>query len=233
MKKYIVALLALVMCMSLCACGGGTTTPEGSEGEPSTPENAQQTKDELLAAASPLTRDELEKSIGNLAYAKSLIGNTYTFGGEIWTVEEDRAVITFYITEESSNYATAANVMVASLYLSSDELISLEVEQRLSFVGKLDDVSSHEETIPDWGTQTVVDMVFKNATIVSDRFEQTGKLHSQNASYGDNAWNIEFPGNPYLTVVHFREDVSPYKGQEITYSYRVTSEGVVDAYIVE
>ena len=76
-------------------------------------------------------------------------------------------------------------------------------------------------------------MVFKSVAIVSDRFERTGTLDSQNTSYGENAWNIKFPGNSYLAVVHFRDDVSPYIGQEITYSYKKTSEGAVDAYIVE
>ena len=235
MKKAISLLLVLAMCLSLCACGGGNDTPETTEAptKPTVPEEVKMTKDEMLNVAVPLTREEIDKSISNVAFAKSLIGNTYTFGGEVFSVAEDHAVITFYITDEQGAYGTAANVMVANLYLPLEELISLENQQRLSFVGQLNDVTTHDETIPDWGTQTVVNLVFKSVAIVSDRFEATGKLHSQNASYGEDAWNIKFPNSDYLSVVHFRDDVSAYKGQEITYSYKITSDGCVDAYIVE
>lgn len=233
MKKWIALLLTAVMCLSLVACGGkDSLTPAEDDSASAEPEKTETevtlTREEMLSSSKPLTREQIDKSIENIAFAKSLIGNVYTFGGTIESIEEDHAVIAFYIEDENGNYATVAN-----LYLPLDELISLEVEQRLSFVGKLEDVTSREENIPDWGTETIVEMIFKSAAVVSDRFEETGTLHSQNASYGENAWNIKFPNNDYLSVVHFRDDVSSYKGTEITYSYKITSEGCVDAYIVE
>lgn len=234
MKKRLSLLLALVMCLPLYACGGGNDASKTeAPTEITAPEETKMSKDEMLNVSTPLTREEIEKSIGNIAFAKNLIGNTYTFGGEVFSVAEDYAVVTFYIADEQGAYGTAANVMVANLYLPLEELISLENQQRLSFVGQLDDVNTHDETIPGWGTQTVVDLVFKSVAVVSDRFEATGKLHSQNASYGEDAWNIKFPDSDYLSVVHFRDDVSAYKGQEITYSYKITSDGCVDAYIIE
>ena len=235
MKKIISLLLVLVLCLSLCACGSGNSdTPDTPETTETTAlEEVKMSKDEMLDVATPLTKEEIDKSISNVAFAKSLIGNTYTFGGEVFSIAEDYAVITFYITDKQGAYGTAANVMVANLYLPLEELIALENQQRLSFVGQLDDVNTHDETIPDWGTQTVVDLVFKSVAVVSDRFEATGKLHSQNVSYGENAWNIKFSNSDYLSVVHFRDDVRAYKGQEITYSYKITSDGCVDAYIVE
>lgn len=235
MKKWIALLLAAVVCISLAACGekAPEATQATTEQAPAETEAALLTKDEMLGSAKPLTREEIEKSITNAAFAKSLVGNIYTFGGDVWSVTEDYAVVTFYIQTENGAYGTAANVMVAQLYLPQEDLIALENRQRLSFVGRLDDVSSHDETIPGWGTQTVVDLVFNSAAIVADRFEETGTLHSRNASYGEDAWNIKFPGNDYLAVVHFREDVSSFLGQEITYSYKVTGEGSIDAYIVE
>ena len=232
MKKTISLLLALVMCLSLCACGGRNDAPETSV-ETTAPEEVKMSKDEMLNVAIPLTRDDLDKSISNIAFAKTLIGNTYTFGGEVYSVAEDHAVVTFHITDEKGAYGTAANVMVANLYLPLDELVSLENQQGLNFVGQLEDVGTHEESIPGWGTETVTDMVFKNIAIVSDRFERTGTLRSRNASYGEDAWNIKFPDSDYLGVVHFRDDVSAYQGKEITYSYKITSDGCVDAYIVE
>ena len=232
MKKSIALLLALVLCLSLCACGGGNDAPETSV-ETTAPGEVKMSKDEMLNVAIPLTRDDLDKSISNIAFAKTLIGNTYTFGGEVYSVAEDHAVVTFHITDEKGAYGTAANVMVANLYLPLDELVSLENQQRLNFVGQLEDVGTHEELIPDWGAQTVTEMVFKNIAIASDRFESTGILRSRNASYGEDAWNIKFPDSDYLGVVHFRDDVSAYQGEEITYSYKITSDGCVDAYIIE
>ena len=124
--------------------------------------------------------------------------------------------------------------IVANLYLPTDELVPLELEQGFSFVGKLDDVySTREETLPGGGTTQVVKLEFKSAAIVSDRFERIGTLYSRNEDYGVNAWNVQFPGSIYMGVVHFRDDVSDYQGEEITYSYMLTSEGAVDAYILE
>lgn len=187
----------------------------------------------MLALASPMKRDDISKSIENIAFEKSLVGNYYTFGGQIFSVAEDHAVVTFYIEDEQGTYGTTANVLVGNLYLPLDELISLEAKQRFLFVGKLDDVSTHDESIPDWGTQKVIDMQFHSCAIVGDRFERTGTLHSQNASYGPDAWNILPPGSSFSYVVHFRDDVSSYLGKTITFSYKHTSEGNIDAYIVE
>lgn len=243
MKKTISLLLALAMCLSLCACGSAKQETGSAEknGELEASANSEtqvelMSKEDMLSSADPLTRDEVDKSINNIAFAKSLIGNVYTFAGNIWSVEEDHAVITFYIQDENGNYVTAANVMVANLYLPLDELITLGSNDRLFFVGKLDDVSTHEESFPGMGTEKVVDMIFKSAAIVSDRFEESGKLHSKNENYsGDrkNAWYIEYPNNPYLSAVFFAEDVSAYKGQTITYSYKVVDGAYVDAQIVK
>ena len=220
------------------ACGGKAPEAEAEKEETTAETEAAKpatlTKDEMLGTAVALTRDEIDKSITNIAFAKSLIGTVYTFGGEIWSVEEDHAVITFYIPDgPNTAYGTASNVMVARLYLPLEELIQLEHQQRFNFVGRLDDVTTHQETIPDWGTDTVVDLVFESAAIVSDRFEKTGVLRSPNESYGNNSWNIKFENSDYLGLVYFAEDVSAYQGQEITYSYRYTLDGCVDAYIIE
>lgn len=60
----------------------------------------------MLSSARELTRDEIDKSISNIAFAKSLIGNIYTFNGDSVSVEEEYAAITFYINDENGNYGT-------------------------------------------------------------------------------------------------------------------------------
>ena len=246
MRKWSVLLAILISATLFCACGAQSRQPAKAddavmnqeselpeEDELSDEEQPLPTKDEMLLAASPMTTEEIEKSRDNLAYAKSLIGNTYTFVGSILSVDEDHAVILIGVMKDRYPYKVYGRGIVANLYLPTDVLVPLEAEQMFSFVGKLDDAHTIEEAFPGGGTTQVLEMEFKSAAIVSDRFERTGTLHSRNEDYGVNAWNVQFPGSIYMGVVHFRDDVSDYQGEEITYSYMLTSEGAVDAYILE
>lgn len=246
MRKWSVLLAILISATLFCACGAQSRQPAKAddavmnqeselpeEDELSDEEQPLPTKEEMLLAASPMTTEEIEKSMDNLAYAKSLIGNTYTFGGEILSVAEDHAVIHIAAMKDRYFYMVYSGGIVANLYLPRDVLVPLELEQGFSFVGKLDDVHTSEEALPGGGTMQVLEMEFKSAAIVSDRFERTGTLHSRNEDFGVNAWNVKFPDSIYMGVVHFRDDVSSYQGEEITYSYKSTSEGAVDAYILE
>lgn len=246
MRKWSVLLAILISATLFCACGAQSRQPAKAddavmnqeselpeEDELSDEEQPLLTKEEMLLAASPMTTEEIEKSRNNLAYAKSLIGNTYTFVGSILSVDEDHAVILIGVMKDRYPYKVYGRGIVANLYLPTDVLVPLEAEQMFSFVGKLDDAHTIEEAFPGGGTTQVLEMEFKSAAIVSDRFERTGTLHSRNEDYGVNAWNVEFPGSVYMEVVHFTGDVSSYQGEEITYSCKLTSEGDVDAYILE
>lgn len=246
MRKWSILLAILISATLFCACGTQSRQPAKAddavmnqeselpeEDELSDEEQPLPTKEEMLLAASPMTTEEIEKSRDNLAYAKSLIGNTYTFVGSILSVDEDHAVILIGVMKDRYPYKVYGRGIVANLYLPTDVLVPLEAEQMFSFVGKLDDAHTIEEAFPGGGTTQVLEMEFKSAAIVSNRFERTGTLHSRNEDYGVNAWNVEFPGSVYMEVVHFTGDVSSYQGEEITYSCKLTSEGDVDAYILE
>ena len=238
MKKVLSLLLALVMCLSLAACGSNDTNGNSSTEQQRENNSEQQessnviTKEEMISNAQPLTQDEIDKSWTNAAFAKSLIGNTYTFVGEISLIKEDHAVINSFFFEEYNTFTTGG--IDANVYLPLDELISLENQQKVSFVGILDDVISYEETVPvgqDSMTVTSTAMVFKSAAIVSDRFEATGILVNEDTA---GSWFIKkSPDSDHLFKVHFRDDVSAYEGQEITYSYKDIGDSWVDAYIVE
>ena len=53
MKKAISLLLALVMCLSLCACGGGSDTPETTEAPTETLPSATETEPLEIDVAKP------------------------------------------------------------------------------------------------------------------------------------------------------------------------------------
>lgn len=223
MKRWITLLLALVMCLSLCACGGG---------EEKASEKTKATKEELLAEAAPLTKADAEKAIDNVAFAESLEGKTYTFDGVVESVASDHAVVSLQITDEEGTLAISSYMMVAHVFLPKEDLTAMEAKQGFSFVGTLEKATTEEQDEAEYGTDTQVVLTFDSAAIVSDRFEDSGKLHSQNKSYGDDAWNIQYPGKSVLSVVHFSEDVSDYVGQEITFSYKIVDGSRVDAKIV-
>ena len=103
MKKAISLLLALVLCLSLCACGGGNETPNTTEAptETTAPEATKLTKEELLAKASSITNDEAKSALSNPAFAKSLVGNTYIIYGKVWNIEVDHLVIEIHTKDEN------------------------------------------------------------------------------------------------------------------------------------
>lgn len=83
MKKIISLIIITSLCvMSLVGCGNKKESNSQQE-ENNNSETATLTKDEMLNSAQALTREEINKSIENVAFAKSLIGNVYTFGGTI------------------------------------------------------------------------------------------------------------------------------------------------------
>ena len=229
MKKILVVLLAAVLILALFGCGNDSGTSDVAASEET--ENAVLDKDEMLNSAVALTRDDIEKATDNKAFASSLVGNIYTFAGEINSIEEDHAVIFFYVNDDQGSmlYGT----LYGDLYLPTDDLISMETEQKLWFVGKLDEVGSSNMQFYGGTSMDVPDLIFRDVAITGDRFESTGRLGTPNASYGSDAWNVFFFFFNVAYVVHFKDDVSSYEGKEIVFSYRDTSEGNVDAVIVE
>ena len=221
--------MALVLVLSLAACGGSDSGEENTTAV---------SKNDLLKKAKPLGMDGY-KAIDNMAFAKSLIGNTYTFDGMVISVEEEYARIEFKVNIELEEYTVDLSMweIYGDVYLSLSDLASLERFQIVNFVGKLTNVASLEQD-PSMhnGDDTSTELIFESAAIISDRFEATGKLHNKNTSYSGNAWDIEFPNNSYLKLVYFRDDVSTYKDKEITFSYKRFAGGIIedwkDAYII-
>lgn len=137
MKKVISLLLALVMCLSLCACGGGNDTPETTEAptETTAPAVSALTKDELLAKAVSITNDEVSSAMSNPAYAKTLVGKTFIIYGKVWNIEFDHVVISFIAFDENGkiiNYGGEG--LQVRAYLPEEELLSATLQSKVAIV---------------------------------------------------------------------------------------------------
>ena len=208
MKKTISLLLALVMCLSLCACGGGNDTPDTIV--TNAPEEAVPTKEELLAQALAVDYTTINNdSFDNLAKAKSLYCNaTLKLDGVVCEIKEDHVRI--------------GNGMSwgVSVYLPVEELIDLEKWQRIVVVGKTTDEIIEEANFT--GTLSLYQM--PEAYLVDDYFEYQVTLKGKNESY-DGAWNILLGDSNYANLVYFADgvDLSSYNtssngnpGEDIT-----------------
>ncbi len=226
MKRAFAILLALLMVLSLAACGGGSTTTPTPEPTPeATPEPTPEpkpTKEELLEISSAIKKNDLDKAFSNAAYAKSLVGNTYTFDGWVASIEADcvEIRITNKAQKEPSDYT-------AKVYLPTEDLIELENTQWISFVGTLGEVGSYEEEHGGYYgfdyTSTETLLVFYDAAIVSERFKKIGKIDSKlNLGYGYNAWYVALSDGT-KEIINFEEDVSSYKGNSVSFTYKYKS----------
>ena len=138
MKKTISLLLALIMCLSLCACGGGNDTPETEVPI----EETKIPKEELLSTATPMTQDVVEQILADKNYAKTLISNTYTFTACVRAEEENYVGVEIRVptvdgTLMGYDYHSALSFYV---YLPAEELESISYDDDITIVGKITDV---------------------------------------------------------------------------------------------
>ena len=169
MKKTISMLLALVMCLSLCACGGGNDTNETeAPTEITAPEEVKLTKDELLAIAEPLTQEVVAKAFENGAFAKTLEGETYTFEARVWSIEFDyvEVVIDSIVGEDGKKYRYSHDGLYFCLYLPTEELLEMG-KGSFNFVGKISEVQSVEHSLEgvEWEGLAVI---MKDAYIIEE-----------------------------------------------------------------
>lgn len=193
MKKAISLLLALVLCLSLCACGGGNETPETeAPSETTAPDVTKLSKEELLTQALAVDYTTINNdSFENLAKAKSLYCNaTLKLDGTVYEIKEDHVRIGNGLS------------WGVSVYLPTEELIDLEKWQRIVVVGKTTDEIIEEQSYA--GTLSLYQMT--EAYLVDDYFEYQVKLKGKNGSY-DGAWNILLGDSDYANLVYFADGV--------------------------
>lgn len=210
MKKVLSLILALVLCMSLCACAGGSDAPETTEAptETTVPENAMLSKEELDTLAVPFTEEDISDFSSNKALASTFVGNVYSFEGVVNSVQEDHVVFDFLIVNNGSYYNGMDH---AKVYLPTEELIELEQKQRVKVVGLVSSVSGNN-------------IVFENAYI-EQYYEITATLKGENHSY-EGSYNIKIGDSNVLKLVYFAKDVDlsgvNTDGDEITFLAKVT-----------
>ena len=127
MKKFLSLLLALVMCISLVACGGGKT------------------KEELLSEAIVLSPKQLiDEKFDNSARAKKEYQDKIVkMTGEIFDIDDNYVAIGFRYN----------GVKSTSIYvlLDSDSIAELEKNTEITVVGKMSvDGSGSGFTNPPW-----------------------------------------------------------------------------------
>ena len=151
MKRLIALLLAAVLALSLVACGG----------------ECSMTQEEMLEVAEE--KEFTDFTAGNKAYAESCIGDVYKMTGYVLSVSSDYVTLSrqtdSYFGDNGANYISPIYLYV---YLPTDKLANLTVNQEVSFVGEVTDVTEEEN---DFVSNKVVCLVIGNAYLIENTTE--------------------------------------------------------------
>lgn len=231
MKQNVTFLIIFLLCLLLWACSSSSAAAESAP--PAEPEASSErvsvemprlTKEEMLDLSLRMAQTTIERSLADKNYANSLIGTVYTFDGIICSLEADHAAVQFSINTIDGPFEPGADTIAAEVYLSPEELHSIEPLQKVCFVGKLDEVKTAAEKN--------FRMVFYSAAIVKDRLEDCGTISEQNTEYAPNTWNL-ISKNGEVRAITFSGNVDILKGAYIPYSYKLVDGRRVDAYPVD
>ncbi len=213
-KRFLALLLAAVLPLSLTACGGngnGAGSSDGASAEATT------SKEELLEQAENITFTELLTALqeNKLRAQETYVGNVYTYSECVTAIEEDYAELSGSV----------------KVYLPKDDLMNLNVDERITVVGTIDslDLTETSETINGFefsSTAPAVEM--KPAYYVDNRFEVTGpiemrymKLVELSGSVVDqtgleSAWLFEMSSDMGMVNLEEAIPVEHHVGQNIT-----------------
>ena len=152
MKRIITLMLTVAMCISLCACGGKVS------------------KEEMLKNAQEIDIIDLLEDYGeNSVRAKEThVGKTYTVTGYIFDIKDDYVILT-----ESRGYSSNFGLSSLHVYLSKDELTSLNANNRITVVGKIDEID-----IDNVKGTSLPYYKMNNAYCVYNEYEITGEVIS-------------------------------------------------------
>lgn len=226
MKKLIALLLAVILAISLCACGGGNETKETTE-EPT------ESASSAIVSCAGYAVEKLKSVLKN---PNSLIINN------LYAVDAEDCYI-FAIDYSAENGFGGMNRDY--LFLSVNEIENgfavrtygtgsfTEAENQkysAQFFAKYNKISG--AYILDPTTYQVLGIDVTNIdTTINQRVELVGKMKGEkreSTGYG-GAWDFELDGDPYLKVVYFAEgaDLEWYK-QFTGFPYEITISAIKD-----
>ena len=153
MKKAISLLLALAMCLGLCACGGGNHTPETTQAPTTVPTDPPVSREVLgLEACADFLRDQLKNpsslEVHKVRYVLTSTVNIYyeidytaenSFGG----ADRDTIYMTAFVTFGSEN--SKPNGRIDSNYKECTEnwgITEASIRSRKNFNEKASDVKT-------------------------------------------------------------------------------------------
>ena len=226
MKNISILIILLVLCLFLCACGSSAAAPEPTNPvvatEPSPTEPTMLTQEELVSLSKWMPISLLKQVIEDPPYAETLIGNLYRFDGIVYSVEADYAIVQFSLKDRLSLFEPEIETVAAEIYLSADELASVVLGQKVVFVGRFDDFSSKN------GAKRIV---FYNAAIEHDRFENFGEIKELNTGFEPNTWNVQFAGSD-IKPITFVPTITGPNGNSYYFSYKEIDGRYVDGYFL-
>ncbi len=219
MKKALALLLALIMCLSLAACGGGNDTPTQDTTETPTtteaPTESVMTKEEMIAVAQDIGEDFDKDFEANPVSAEDkYLGNVYYVTGRVNNIESDHI-----------------GVGAFTVYLPKEDIINLTKGQIITIVGQLDSVEDKADeympTIRFWyGTMT-------NAYFFTDITEVTGYMCIYNTGTY-SACGLDMVNDNVNEVTYsIKHEITPQNGcvtisgTEIQHGTKVTLSGKI------
>ncbi len=215
MKKAIVLLLALVMCLSFVACGGNDTSKQETTELPVTieaPTEPIMTKEEMLAVATELDGNELLNAVmdNKLRAQETYVGNTYLYTANVSSIEQDHAVIGYF-----------------NVYMPTEDLMKLNTLQQVTVVGQITALDTETEQ-GAFGVQTSVTGEMPTAYFVTDRYEIRCVIQTA----GIKLVNAEGKQLDGIRKCQWAEgvDKSQYEWQEVTISAKIVYDSLTFQY---
>lgn len=158
MKRTIAILLALILLLSLAACGGDSPSEEA---ETLLSEETELSMDELLAKAQPLSILELNEEIrDNKARALS----TYKDGVyTIWGIVSD-------INTDSVEIKAGYDYKRVRVFLPIEELIEIDTNSVIQVVGTITDIQEETRQLSSYTFDYNI-VILENAHFVKDDYE--------------------------------------------------------------
>lgn len=169
MKKAISLILALVMCLSLCACGDSKNLEKA---DATTATNATttaaMTKDEMINAAAALDCAAILSDYENnpINAKENHTGKVFSFDGYVEEITSTSATIIPMVTPHK--YGTASVALY--LTLDADDIKKLSTNSVLTFVGQVSDVTGRRGQ--SWG----VGLEMNTGYLIDDTVAFEGKV---------------------------------------------------------